>query len=719
MSSGRRDSGAPLRERRAGGIPAESAEASGAKPAVTALFCAALALCAVFPFSRIHTLDFTNFDDPGYVTHNPHVTPGFTVEGLRWALTSFDQSNWHPVTWFSHMLDCSLFGLNPAGHHLTSLFFHVASTLLLFLALTRMTAAPGRSAFVAALFAAHPLHVESVAWIAERKDVLSAFFWMAAMWLYAAYARTGRRLDYLLLVAAFVLGLASKPMAVTLPFALLLLDAWPLRRADFFGQSPLSRNRAILLEKAPLLALSAVSSVVTFAAQRAGGSVASMDVIPLGHRVANALASYAAYLKKTVWPADLAAFYPRPERPDWPSAFASLLLVAGFTFLALRMRRSRPYLTTGWFWFLGTLVPVIGLVQVGDQAMADRYTYIPLIGIFIIAVWGGMDLGTSMRLPPRALAAAGLAALAAAGSLSWRQVGYWKDSASLFKRTIDVAGDNELAFLNYGAALVEQNRLPEAAALYRDLLSRRPDLSDIQANMGMVLSLSGEHDRALAHYRKALSLQPRHADAHNGLGVSLAANGNQAEAINHYREALRIRPDFPEALYNLGKALAARGDLQSALAHFRRALELHPSYAEVIDALPPLLLRHSLAEYRSARPREAIVWLREAVRLRPEWPDALNSLAWILATSKDSTPGDVSQSVELAERAVRLSGGKDPMFLDTLAAARARGGRYAEAVADAELAIRLATDAGNHSLAQDIESRCRLYRAGRPFSEPR
>jgi tetratricopeptide (TPR) repeat protein len=373
----------------------------------------------------------------------------------------------------------------------------------------------------------------------------------------------------------------------------------------------------------------------------------------------------------------------------------------------------------GWFWYVGTLVPVIGLVQVGDQAMADRYTYIPLIGVFVVAVWGGQELGSRMRVPRLALAAAGLAAIVAAGFLSWRQVGYWRNSATLFKRTIEVAGDNELAFLNYGAALVDEGRLAEAAALYEDLLARRPDLPDIETNLGMVLSLRGEHENAVPHYRKALSLQPRHADAHNGLGVSLAANGRHEEAIDHYREALRIRPAFPEAFYNLGKALAARGDLQPAIGQFRKALELNPTYTEALNALPPVLLRYGLAEYLLGRVSEALVHLREAVRLRPDWPDALNSLAWILATSETSTRDEVTQSIELSERAVHLSGRSDPLLLDTLAAARARGGRYVEAIADAELAIRLAAAAGNLKLAREIENRCRLYRAGRSFRESR
>jgi len=718
-----------------------------------------LALAAILPYSRIFTLGFTNFDDPGYVTQNVHVRAGLTKDGLIWALTSTGQSNWHPVTWLSHMLDCQIYGLNPAGHHITNLFFHLACTLLLFGVFHRMTGALGRSALVATLFAVHPLHVESVAWVAERKDVLSTFFWMLTIWAYVRYAKTRRPADYLWVMMWLALGLASKPMLVTLPFALLLLDVWPLERLvlrrparaarqnDLRSSLPNLRpslNWPVLLEKIPLLLLAIASSIVTYIAQQKEGSVVSFHLLPFHRRLANAVVAYALYVRKAFWPSDLAAFYPRPEQIDSWRFVLSIIFLVLVTFQAVRLWRKRPYFAMGWLWYLGTLVPVIGLVQVGDQALADRYTYIPLIGLSVLAVWAGADVLAHFQIPRRVIGISALALVSGLGVLTWRQVGYWKNSVTLFSRAIAVTGDNDLAYLNFGAALASEGRLDEAVSLYQDILRRKPNLPDIQANLGMIMAMQGKNDHAAVHYSIALRLDPSHPEANNGMGLALASSGKLAEATAHFLQALRTRPRYPEAKYNLGMVLAAQGKPQLAIEQLDEALKLRPDYAEAHEKLALVLAglgrldealphysaaarakpedaefhyRFGLALYQRHRLRDAMLELRKTVQLKPGWPDALNTLAWILATNDSTTTGDASEAVRLAEKAVKLAGKPDASMLDTLAAAYATGGRFADAVRTAETAVRLATAAGDKSLASDIEHRCQLYRSGQNYTE--
>ena len=506
------------------------------------------------------TLDnnFINYDDDNYVTANQHVQAGLTGESISWAFTSTVENNWHPLTWISHILDWQRYGQNPMGHHLTNLLFHIATVLLLFVVLYWMTKRVWRSAFVAALFAIHPLHVESVAWVAERKDVLSTFFWLLTMLAYVWYVERPKARRYILVVALFALGLMAKPMLVTLPFALLLLDYWPLKRL-LAGRR--HSWRGLILEKSPLFALSAASSVVTYFVQK--GAVSSFDVLPLWMRVENAAVSYVTYIIKAIRPDNLAVIYPYPRHglPIWEVVGAALLLVA-ISVVVLRCARRLPYLSVGWFWYLGTLVPVIGIVQVGLQAMADRYTYVPLIGIFIIIAWGVPDLLRSRGLSQSGYVAvpAAIIIIGALTAATWKQVGYWRDSVTLFKHALACTKDNYVAHSNLAAALVRRpGELDKAIAHCHAALRIQPDSAEAHFNLGNALSRQGKPNDAIAQYREALRANPGDPEVHNNLGAALTAQGRTEEAIIHYKKALRIRPDCAETHNNLGNALSMQG----------------------------------------------------------------------------------------------------------------------------------------------------------------
>ena len=484
---------------------------------------------------------FVVFDDGLYVAGNARVQGGLSPEGVAWAFTTTETGNWHPLTWMSHMADVSLFGLDAGAHHRVNAFLHAANAALLFFVLLRMTASPWRSAFAAALFALHPLHVESVAWVAERKDLLCALFWLLAMGSYARYAGRPGAARYLPVAGFMALALLSKPMAVTLPFCLLLLDFWPLGRLSPPGKgggAPLPR---LLAEKVPLFALSAASCVVTYLAQQTVGTVGSLLHLPAGVRLANAAVSYARYLGKTAWPSGLAVLYPHPgaSLPAWQVAGAVLLLLCVSALAVWRIKRS-PFLAVGWFWFLGTLVPVIGLVQVGAQAMADRYTYIPLVGLFIAAAWGVPGIVPDGRLKKRGLAAAACVVLTALAAASWVQAGHWRSSVALFEHAVEVTRDNWFA----------------------------------ENNLGFSLDMEGRKDEAIAHYRASIGIKPDFPVARNNLGAILAAQGEFAEAAVHFREALRAQPDYLPAHYNLGQVLERMGMRDQAMIHHREVLRL-------------------------------------------------------------------------------------------------------------------------------------------------
>jgi tetratricopeptide (TPR) repeat protein len=535
----------------------------------------------------VHTFGFVRFDDPMYVSENPHIVNGVTFSALRWAFTSGYAANWHPVTWLSHMADVQVFAFDAGAHHIMNVLLHAVTTALLFGTLFRMTGALWRSAFVAALFGLHPIHVESVAWVAERKDVLSAFFWMLTLWAYVTYVRQPRASRYVWVVVAFALGLMSKPMVVTLPFALLLLDVWPLERFDL-GAGWWSSVRPLVREKLPLFALSVVSSAITVVVQREGGTVASSVRLPLIERLGNALIAYVAYIGKTLWPLHLAAYYPYPRSLSTTSVVASALLLVAASLAVMRVRRRHPYLPVGWLWYLGTLIPAIGIVQVGTQAMADRYTYIPLIGIFIILAWGIPDILSRWswwRIPSAAVATGTLLLCAV---IARAQVHYWQSSTTLWMHALDVTTDNYAAHTYYGNALAARGDVERAIAEYTEAIRIRPDYPEAHNNLGPALARQGKIDDAIAQFAEAIRLRPMYADARNNLGVALASQGKFNEAIAQYTEALRLDPDHARAHGNLGLALRARGQPADAIREFKIALRMNPNNADARDALNAL-----------------------------------------------------------------------------------------------------------------------------------
>jgi tetratricopeptide (TPR) repeat protein len=709
-----------------------------------------LTLAIYWPVLRF---DFVNYDDDKYVTANPHVLAGLTKQSVAWAFQTTDANFWHPITWLSHALDCQLYGTKPAGHHLTNLGLHLANTLLLFLLFKRMTGTLWRSAFVAVLFATHPLHVESVAWVAERKDVLSAFFGLLCLWAYVAYVSGGKAeaageesqirdaksevrkrraadrkqqsdsggkssrgggrgpgnsvtqhaarstpssalhplssFAYLSALALFALSLMSKPMLVTLPFLLLLLDYWPLRRFEQDTQhSKLNTLWSRVWEKLPFFALAIVSGLLAVWAQERGGSLMPLESLSLSSRLANAFVSYARYLGKTSWPVDLAVPYPlRTAWPVWAVAGAALL-VAGASLIAIRFARRSPWLFTGWFWFLGTLVPVIGLVQVGNYSLADRFTYLPSVGLFVVGAWALYQLSVRWPRRRRPLALLGLFLV---GACCWRaavQVRYWKNSETLFAHAVSITRDNYIACNNLGAALDRSGQAEAAMECFAQALRIKPDHPEAHINLALALTGQKNYPEAVAHYEAALRVAPADAQAHNNLANLFDLLGQTAEAIPHYLAALQTKPDFPEAEYNLAGALARQGRLEDAVTHYQAALRLAPQNASAHYNLAAILARtgrlreakeHYLATFRLnpghasahnnlgnllvrlGEPQEAIAHftaallaepdlaeahyslakllisedkpeaarphLREALRLRPDWAPALNDLA--------------------------------------------------------------------------------------------
>jgi Flp pilus assembly protein TadD len=760
------------------------------KPSAVAI-CLALALVTAILYWPITGHDFVSIDDQEYIQENSHVTPGLTWSGIAWAFETGYASNWHPLTWVSHMLDCTLYGLRPGGHHLTNLLLHAADTLLLFLLLNQMTRAPWRSAFVAALFAWHPLHVESVAWASERKDVLSTLFWLLTTMAYVRYVRGSgtdqprSRAWYYVALICFALGLMCKPMLVTLPCALLLLDFWPLNRRERTPRSDGATTQPqpwahLIIEKLPFFALAGVASVVTYLVQATGGAVTSLEIIPPSARLANALLAYCRYLGKTLWPANLAIIYPYVK--NWPPGLVlatAALLVALSAVFVLRARRS-PWLIVGWLWFLGTLVPTIGLVQVGSQAMADRYMYVPGIGLFILVVWGAADLlGTSSH--GRMVAGAiGLVALAACVGVTQAQIRYWRDGETLFRHAVAVTRGNYIALNGLGGAVDHLGRKDEALDLYSQAVALNPHYPEGQYNLGTSLMDHGRLDDAVAHLRLAIADNPRYAQAQNNLGKALLELGHPDEAVAHLSQAVALSPDYAEAHYNLGTLLLKQSKLPDAVGEFTVALRLKPAYAEAhsnlgvalmrlgrpaegagqlaeavhldpanpqarsnlglallernqpaeaaeqlseaarLDPANPAIRYHlGLALARQQQPAKAVPQYREAARLKPDYLDALDALAWTLATSSDPGQRDGKEAVRLAERNCLLTGRRDPAKLKTLAAAYAEVGRFPDAISISGAARNLAEAAGQENLAALCTDMLKLFESGQPYHESR
>ena len=546
------------------------------------LICAVLAAAVFIVYGQVRHNGFVNYDDQTYITENSHINGGITIPSVIWAFTAFHFYMWHPLTSLSHMLDCQLFGLDPSWHHIVNLLFHTVNTLLLFWVLQRMTGAVWPSAFVAAVFGLHPLNVESVAWLAERKNVLCGFFWMLTIAAYVRYAERPGIGRYLLVVLAFCLGLMSKPMIVTLPFVLLLLDYWPL------GQKGRSAWR-LIGEKVPLFILSAIVSVITFFAQQNTAAVVRVGDLPVGFRIANTVVSYVIYIRKMIWPTGLAVFYPHPGNrlSMWQVLLSAVLLIvvsalviwlAGFG--KLTTSRRHKYLLVGWLWYLGTLVPVIGLVQVGEQALADRYAYISLIGLFIIIAWGLPELLERQRYRKIVLVASATVALLILSVCTYVQVRYWQDSITLFEHTLAVTKDNYGAHFGISKPLLEQGRVDEAIYHSREAIRILPDYADAHVSLGSALIGKGQFDEAVVHFTRALQIEPNCPQAHAGLGYVLGHRGMLDDSVKEYQLALQLLPDNPSFHNDFGVVLGQKGEFDHAVEHFTRALQIKPDFAE-------------------------------------------------------------------------------------------------------------------------------------------
>ena len=556
-------------------------------------------------YFQVRSHAFVSLDDPIYVTENLQVRGGLTWSGLVWAFTTFHDGNWFPLTWLSHMLDCQLFGLDSGWHHLTNVVLHALSTLILFVVLHRMTGARRRSGVVALLFAIHPLHAESVAWIAERKDVLSALFWMLTLWAYSRYAAQPGHARYALALIFFCLGLMSKPMLVTLPVVLILLDLWPLARG------------IRIIEKIPFFAASLASSIVTYIAHQAGGSVASFEIVPLAIRLENALITIALYILQWFWPAHLAVFYPYSLRSlIVPAIFAGIALCAVTTIVALASPL-RPYLAVGWFWYLVTLAPVIGLIQTGSQSHADRYTYIPMIGLSIALVW---EIADRLQSWPRMRVALTAAVTVACLTLSWIQVRYWRDDISLYQHAVAVVPDNYVAHFNLASALDAQGKTDDAVTQLREAVRARPYYVPARAELGQLLAREGHPEEAVTELRTAIRLRPDEAVTHFRLGSVLGTLGRPGDAAAEFSEAIRLQPVNADAHYNLGVALAEQGRVQQAAREFDATVHLRPD-----DVNARFNLGISLAQL--GKLDDAITQFSETVRLAPDFPDAQRALA--------------------------------------------------------------------------------------------
>ncbi|MEO5802757.1 MAG: tetratricopeptide repeat protein [Verrucomicrobiota bacterium] len=610
------------------------------------VICLVLVFSIFALFYQVVDYDFVNYDDSGYVGDNVHVQNGLTRDGIIWAFTTGHMSNWHPLTWLSHMLDMEIFGPKPGAQHFTNILFHALNSLLVFLVFEKMTGALWRSGFAAALFALHPLHVESVAWISERKDLLSTFFWMLTIWAYVVYAENKLRKKnraantkfprsfYFLSLLFFTLGLMSKPMVVTLPFVLLLLDIWPLQRL----QLPQEKGRInldwrglsrLFAEKLPFFTLTIGASIVTFIVQKKGGAVSSLAGLSMISRIENSVISYVRYIGKTFWPNDLSILYPHPG--SWPlgPVIAASLFLLGVSALAIWLARSRAYFLVGWFWFLGTLVPVIGLVQVGMQSIADRYTYIPLIGLFGALTWGAADVFSRWNFPKVALGMGAGIILFCCAALTKTQVGYWRDSETLFGHAIKVTKKNFIAYNNLGFFYSHKERYNEAIESYRKSLEIEPRFEDAHNNLGYALAKLGNHQEAIAHYNVALKLKPELVEAHNNLGNSLAEIGKVDEAIAHYEIVLAKNPRHADALNNFGVALAMKGKLNEAIEHFKKSLAAKPNYASAHSNL-------GNAYAVQGKFDEAMVNYLACLKIKPDDSQAHNNLANVL-TQKNRT----------------------------------------------------------------------------------
>ena len=723
-------------------------EAGQRSPTTAMAVCGLLLLAIALVFGQTVRFEFVNFDDQVYVYENVHVQKGMTREGFVWAFASFCGTNWHPVTWLSHMLDIQLYGLWAGGHHLTNVLLHALSVIVLFLVLRQMTGRQWPSALVAALFAIHPLHVESVAWVAERKDVLSGLFFVLTLAAYLGYVRRPfSLLRYLLVVLCFVMGLLSKPMLVTLPLVLLLLDYWPLRRFGATGSGattlvpgsagsegrgargegrtedaattmvsgssgntgstvsgsvatdhvytvpglPSSAQHTVgqagalrsgllrlIVEKIPLLLLAAASCVATLMAQT--NAMVALEELPFVYRAANAVVSYVAYLGQSLCPTSLAVFYPHArDALPWWIVGGCLLLLMGVSIVVARWRRSRPYLLLGWLWYLGMLVPVIGLVQVGTQTRADRYMYLPLVGPSLALVWTTLEFAGSSFVRRWLCGTAWLLVLVFLASLSWQQVSTWRNSEALWTHALACTTRNDMAHYNLGVALTGRGQVDKAIAQYQKALEIKPNYANAHNNLGVALTDRKQVDSAIAHYQRSLEIRPDYAEAHNNLGLALAGRRQVDEAIAHYQKALEIRPDYAVAHNNLAVALAGRGQVDEAITHFQKVLEIKPDYADAYNNLGVVLAGRGQVD-------EAIAHFQKVLEIKPDYADAYNNLAVALAGR-----GQVDESIAQYQKALEIK----PDYADAhfnLASALAGHGQFDSAITHFQKALDVRPD---------------------------
>jgi tetratricopeptide (TPR) repeat protein len=610
----------------------------------------ALIIFILTVYIQVGNYEFTNFDDPLYVTENLHVKSGLTGENIVWAFTSIEASNWHPITWLSHMADARFYGMNPRGHHLTNVIIHALSSLFLLLLLIHLTNSLWQSSFVAFLFALHPLHVESVAWVAERKDVLSAFFWFLTLIIYSEYVSKRKPALYMLSLFTFVLGLMSKPMLVTLPVVMLLMDFWPLDRYrhEKNGQSQqLSvinfQIKALVKEKIPFFVCSLLSAVITLYAQNKGGAIKSFDLVPLGFRIENALVAYLKYIMKALWPQDLVVLYPYPHSISLWQAIGSLLLLLCVSWATILVRRRHLYLPVGWFWFLITLVPVIGLIQVGAQSMADRYTYIPLTGLFIMTAWGVPNLISGFKHREVILAMLGSAVIIALSALTWQQIGHWRDGISLFSHALQFTTGNLDAHNNLGDALFKKGDVDAAIQEYQESLRLMPNYSLAHNNLGVALAKKGHVDAAIQEYLEALRLDSNFLQAHDNLGNAFFKKGDIDAAIQEYNEALRLEPNFSNAHTSLGNAFFKKGDVDAAIQEYQKSLRINPNNVETHNNLGATL--DSKGDQDAA-----IQEYQEAVRINPDNSESHFNLGADLANK-----GDLDAAILEYREALRIN----------------------------------------------------------------
>jgi protein O-mannosyl-transferase len=650
--------------------------------------CGAIVVLIGIVFGQTLSHDFVNYDDKTYVYGNPLVSAGLSIHGLSRTLVDTQTNNWHPLTLISHMIDCQLYDLKAGCHHFTNVFLHTIAAILLFFWLRNITGRFWSNAFVTALFAIHPLRVESVAWIAERKDVLSAVFFFLTLGAYVRYARARSFGRYLTVSILFACGLMSKPMLVTTPVVLLLLDYWPLnrdQRSEVRGQKSKIRIWLHLVaEKLPLFALSAASSIVAFALQVQ--STESVGQLPFSWRLQNALVTYVTYVWQMFWPANLAVFYPHPDDhlAFWQVALAAAFLIA-ITWVVFALRRNHPYLLVGWLWYLVMLLPVIGIVEVGLQGHADRYTYLPHVGLSIALTWLAADVSRSLPHRKEIVATVVGAIVVILSAFAWKQTTFWRNSETLWTRALSVTRDNDVALTNLGTSLMDRGQLDEALSYFQRALAVRS---------------RSEH----SHYNLSLAL------IHDSVGNVLARKGRLLDAVAHFRQAIEFRPDYPDAHYNLGTLLFQSRDLDGAIAEWRITLSLHSNDPGTNANLGNALVQKGLL-------REAATHYEVALQSEPDSPVALNNLAWLLSAGPDDSLRNGARAVELARNLNRVSKQNNPFFIRTLAAAYAEAGQFDAAVETAQGASELANAQGQHSLAIQIQDETDLYRQHLPFRD--